>query len=305
MNVTVKKTTVLSCDGVHRLAGVVYIPDAEPKGIFQVVHGMTEHVGRYEEFMRYIASEGWICFGYDHLGHGYTANDDSELGFIAHKNGWDMLCRDVKIFSDAIRAEYGESLTYVLMGHSMGSFIVRLAAEKYVKPSRLIIMGTGGPNPAADPGLALIWLIKLFKGEKHVSQFLQKVIFGGYNNKFSDNDVPSAWLTNDLQIRKKYADDKFCKFKFKISAMGDLVRLMKHSNRKAWYKNLDKELPILVVSGKDDPVGGFGKGVEKVYSSLKKSGHNVDCHLYEGARHEILNDVCRDQLKKDILDFIK
>lgn len=306
MEISVKKISVPSCDGVHKLAGVLYIPAGEIKGLFHVVHGMTEHIGRYEEFMRLVAENGWLCFGYDNLGHGYTVNDDSELGFIAHKKGWELLCRDVKVFSDVIKAEYGEALPYVLMGHSMGSFIVRLASEKYVKPDRLIIMGTGGPNPAAGAGLALIALIKLFYGEKHVSKFLQKVIFGGYNSKFPDDspEAPSAWLTNDIAIRQKYMNDKFCKFKFKVSAMGDLVRLMKYSNRPAWYKNLDRNIPILVVSGKDDPVGNFGKGVEKVFNSLKNSGHKVECHLYKGARHEILNDVCRAEVQKDIFEFI-
>lgn len=307
MEITVKNMAVTSCDGIHSLAGVLYVPEGGIKGIFHVVHGMTEHMGRYEGFMRHMAEEGWLCFGYDNLGHGHTAKDDSELGFIAHKKGWDLLCRDVKVFSDAVRAEYGQTLPYVLMGHSMGSFIVRLASERYVKPDRLIIMGTGGPNPAASAGLALIAIIKLFCGEKHVSKFLQKVIFGGYNKKFSDNtpETPSAWLTNDTQIRKKYMNDRFCKFKFKVSAMGDLVRLMKYSNRAAWYKKLDCEIPVLVVSGKDDPVGGYGKGVEKVYLSLKNSGHSVKCRLYESARHEILNDICKAEVEKDISEFIK
>ena len=307
MDITIKNIRVPSCDGVHRLAGVLYIPKGEILGLFHVVHGMTEHIGRYEAFMRFMAAQGWLCFGYDHLGHGLTADDDSELGFIAHKRGWELLCRDVAVFAKTVKAEYGEDLPYVLMGHSMGSFIVRLAAERYIKPDKLIIMGTGGPNPAADAGLTLIALIKLIYGEKHFSKFLQNVIFGGYNNKFPDNSpqTPSAWLTNDIEIRKKYMDDKYCRFKFKVSAMGDLIRLMKYSNRPAWYKKLDTDIPILLVSGSDDPVGGFGKGVKKVHRSLLKSGHSVICHLYEGARHEILNDICRERLYTDILEFIK
>lgn len=309
MSHLVKEFKVLSSDRIHLLAGTLYVPEGNIKGFFHVVHGMTEYMGRYESFMRFMADCGWLCFGYDHLGHGHTAKDDSELGFIAKRKGWDLLCRDVKVFSDAVRAEYPQhdGLPYVLMGHSMGSFIVRLASEKYVKPHRLIIMGTGGPNPAAGAGLALISLIKLFYGEKHISKLLQKVIFGSYNSKFPDNspECPSAWLTNDKSIRQRYMHDKFCRFKFTVSAMGDLVRLMKYCNRSAWYKKLDKSIPVLIVSGKDDPVGGFGKGIERVHASLKKQGHNVTCRLYEGARHEILNDICADRLKRDILEFIK
>ena len=296
---------VLSSDNVHMLAGVVYLPEGEAKGLFHVVHGMTEHMGRYERFMADMAKEGWICFGYDNLGHGRTAKDDSELGYIADKRGWEFLARDVGIFSEAVRAEYGNNdMPYVLMGHSMGSFISRLAAERYVKPQKLIIMGTGGPNPAAGAGIALIEAVKLFKGGKHISPMVDKLVFGDYNKKFKDSDVaPGAWITTDVEIRKKYAADRFCAFKFTVSAMGDLVRLLKYSNRGGWYKNLSGDISILLVSGEDDPVGGYGKGIITVRDKLTSAGKNVTCRLYSGARHEILNDFTYDTVKNDILNF--
>ena len=176
-----------STDGVHDLAGKVYLPNKTPIGILHVLHGMTEHIARYEVFMREMAEAGYITCGYDHLGHGHTAADPSELGFIAEKGGDDLLLRDVKSFSDAVRAEYGKDLPYILMGHSMGSFIARLAAEKYVRPHRLIIMGTGGPNPIAGAGLALIGIIKACKGSRHISPFIEKMAFGGYNKRWLYN----------------------------------------------------------------------------------------------------------------------
>lgn len=308
MKITIKELKVPSCDGIHQLCGKLYIPEGEIRGFFHVAHGMTEYMGRYERIMTEMAEEGWLCFGYDHLGHGYTVSDSSELGFIAEKKGWDLLCRDIKVFSDKVIADYssGKKLPYVLMGHSMGSFIVRLAAEKYVKPDRLIIMGTGGPNPAADAGLALIETVKFFYGGKHVSKFVYKLVFGNYNSRFPDNtaEAPGAWLTNDISVRQKYMHDPLCTYKFSISAMGDLIRLMKYSNRSDWYKNLARDIPILLVSGDKDPVGNYGKGVEKIYQKLKAKGFNATCRLYENARHEILNDICREQVKKDILNFI-
>ena len=308
MNITKKELKVLSTDKIHDLAGVLYIPEGEIRGFFHVVHGMTEYMGRYEKIMTEMAEEGWLCFGYDHLGHGNTAKDSSELGYIADKNGWDLLCRDVKAFSDKVIADYseGKKLPYVLMGHSMGSFIARLASEKYVKPNRLIIMGTGGTNPAAGAGLALIETVKLFYGGKHISRLVYKLAFGNYNSRFPDNsrEAPGAWLTHDIAIRQKYMHDPFCTFKFSVSAMGDLIRLMKYSNRPAWYKNLSRDIPILLVSGADDPVGNYGKGINEIFQKLQKNGFSADCKLYENARHEILNDTCREQVKKDILDFI-
>ena len=158
MNVKIIDKNVLSSNGKNNVAGKVYLPDCEIKGFFHVVHGMTEHIGRYDSFMKYMAEQGYITFGYDHLGHGYTANDDSELGFIAERNGDDLLAKDVKVFYEAMKEEYGD-LPYYLMGHSMGSFIVRMATQSYVTPTKLIIMGTSGPNPIAGAGLLVCKLL--------------------------------------------------------------------------------------------------------------------------------------------------
>lgn len=293
---------VPSSDGKHELYGRVYLPQGEAKGFFHVVHGMTEHIGRYEAFMREMAQAGYICFGYDHLGHGQTAKDDSELGFIAHKEGWRYMAKDVGIFAEAVLGEYGRHMPYILMGHSMGSFVVRVAvSEGLVHPDRLIVMGTGGPNPAAGVGLALIALIKTFLGERHISSLVQNLAFGAYNKRFS-SDGPHGWLTADAAVREKYAGDKFCTFRFTVSAMGDLITLTKKSNAGKWFAHMDKALPILLVSGKDDPVGNYGKGVNVVFNRLRAQGANVRMILYAG-RHEILNDACRDAVIRDIQAF--
>ena len=298
--------SVPSVDGVHDLAGKVYLPAGKPIGILHILHGMTEYMDRYHAFMAELAEAGYIACGYDHLGHGYTAADPSELGYIADKGGYDLLLRDVKGFSDALRDEYGRDLPYVLMGHSMGSFIARLAAEKYVTPDALIIMGTGGPNPIAGVGLFLIRVVKACKGSRHISSFLDRVAFGSYNKKFGDGDTdPNAWLTKDAAVRERYAQDPFCTFKFTVSAMDDLVTLTKLANRGAWFKSLRKDLPILLVSGREDPVGDFGTGVETVCTKLQGAGHPVTCRLYDGYRHEILNDASHDRVVADILDFLQ
>ncbi len=295
---------VSSSDGIHTLAGVVYLPAGEARGYFHIVHGMTEHIARYDRLMTAMAEAGYITFGYDHLGHGRTARDESELGYIAPKGGDELLCRDVKVFSDAIMATYGP-LPYYLMGHSMGSFVTRLAVEKYVKPERYIIMGTGGRNPAAGAGLALIALLKLFRGDRHISPLIYRLAFGSYNKRFgggSDAD-PSPWLTRDDAEREKYYQDPFCTFKFTLSAMGDLIRLMKNANRGAWYRSMP-EIPMLLLSGEEDPVGSYGRGVRQVCDGLRKRGHTVHCILYPGARHEILNDTTYEETLADILAFL-
>lgn len=302
-----KSFYVPSSDGVHNLSGVVYLPDGEIKGLFHVVHGMTEHIARYDRFLSDMAEQGWISFGYDHLGHGNTANDASELGYIAKEKGWELIAKDVKVYSDAVRAEFGNSdIQLCLMGHSMGSFVVRLAPQRFVQPDYLIVMGTGGANPAAGIGLTLIESIKLFKGDKHFSKLVDNIAFGSYNKRFGGGtaDDTKLWLTNDESVRKAYYADPFCTFNFTVSAMGDLIRLIKYTNCKAWYRGIPKSLPIMLVSGEDDPVGAYGKGVKEVEAKLKKQGINASCVLYKGARHEILNDFTYETVKSDILGFI-
>ena len=299
---------VRSTDGIHTLAGMVYVPATKPVGILQVVHGMTEYIGRYDRFMEDMAKAGWIVCGHDHLGHGQTATDPSEWGYIAPEKGWEILCRDVCAFGTAIRRAYGRELPYVLMGHSMGSFVVRLTAAQYMTPEDrldgLIVMGTGGPNPAAGVGLALTRLIKKAKGEKHVSGLVYALAFGGYQKPFKKEKDPYSWLTNDVSVRDVYRRDPLCTFPFTVSAMGDLIRLTKEANEAAWFEALPASLPILLISGENDPVGGMGKGVETVRRKLQRAGKNVTCHVYGGYRHEILNDACYPTVTEDIRVFL-
>ena len=302
MNIT--EITIPSSDGIHQLRTKIYTPDTEPIGIFGVVHGMTEHIDRYDRFMSDMCKCGYVVFGSDNLGHGKSVRDDSELGFISHENGWDHLCRDVAIVSEHVKRGY-PSLPFSLLGHSMGSFIVRLTAEKYVTPDKLIIMGTGGPNPLAGIGIVLAKLIKATKGERHISRFIDNMAFGSYNDRFKE-DGAQGWLTSDASVREKYASDKYCTFKFTISAMLDLLILCKSANDKVWFKNVSaKKIPILLTSGEDDPVGDYGKGVLRVYELLGEQNADVTLKLYKNYRHEILNDTSYDAVVADIKDFCR
>lgn len=304
MSFTKREMNVKSTDGIHTLSGVIYVPDGEIKGIFHLVHGMTEYIGRYDRLMSDIANNGFVCFGYDNLGHGRTARDDSELGFIAHSNGWKHLADDTNAFESEVRSLYPDK-RMIVMGHSMGSFIVRTAAEKYGNAyDRLIICGTGGPNPAAGFGLILTDIIKTLCGEKHISNTVNSIAFGAYNKKF-EHISKYDWITKDRDVIAKYEADKYCTFSFTVSAMHDLVKLNSVCNRRKWFFNMRKDLPVLIISGSDDPVGGYGKGVTRVYKKLKSAGlYDVTLKLYNDCRHEIHNDTCRDEVTKDILEFI-
>ena len=304
MQYTILDKKVLSSNGKNMLAGRVYLPEGEIKGYFHIVHGMTEYIGRYDAFMKTLAENGYIAFGYDHLGHGYTAKDDSELGFVAEKNGDDLLARDVKIFADAMKEEYGDH-PYYLMGHSMGSFVVRMAVQNYITPDKLIIMGTGGPKGIVVLGLYISRLVRNIRGPKYYSNFIKNVAFGSYNARCPKEEGPHAWLTNDAEIRDKYHNDKFCTFELTVSAMHDLISLTYKSNREGWFKNVAKKMPILLVSGEDDVVGDYSKGVIAVNDKLLKHGADVRMKIYKNNRHELLNDNAREECTSDILNFIK
>ena len=303
MSFEIKTLEVKSTDNIHTLRGKIYVPNGEIKGLFHLVHGMTEYIDRYDHLFSFLAENGFVAFGYDHLGHGKTAESDDELGFIAHKDGWKYLVNDVVTFTKAVKKIYPETPT-ALMGHSMGSFIARLVAESYAAEyDKFIFCGTSGPNPASSAGLLLVKIIKAFKGEKHKSNLIQNIAFGSYNNGFQ-GDTPYEWLTNDREIINKYAADKYCTFRFTVSAMGDLMNLLSKCNRGAWFKSLDGTKPILLIAGDKDPVGNYGKGVKAVYEKLIKNGKKCDIKLYENCRHEIHNDICKDEMFSDILKFI-
>ncbi len=302
----IKEIGIPSSDGIHTLRAKLYIPDIPPVGLFHVVHGMTEHIDRYDSFMRDMCDCGYAVIGADNLGHGKSVKDDTELGFIAHENGWDYLCRDVERVGVYIKEKY-PSLPYCLLGHSMGSFIVRVACERYITPNKLIIMGTGGASSAtAGMGIALINVIKAFKGERHISPFIDKMAFGSYNKRFKE-DGEHGWLTSDTSVREKYAADKYCTFKFTVSSMKDLMTLCKISNSRTWVEKIaEKDFPILFVSGDQDPVGGYGVMVKKPYNGLKAFGADkVFIKLYKNYRHEILNDSSYPEVLSDIKEFLQ
>ena len=300
---TVIKKQVPSSDGKHSLYGVVVLPEGEAKGYVQVVHGMCEYMGRYEAFLTFLAEKGYIAFGYDHLGHGKTAKPE-EWGYIADRDGWKYLIRDVSVFKDAVIKEYGEKPWY-LFGHSMGSFIVRGAVGEGARPDKLIVCGTGGPNPISGAGLFACKTVKAFCGGHHVSKLITALAFGAYNKKFSEEKDRAAWLTKDRAVREKYRHDPMCSFPFTVSAMQDLVTLQKTTNEKKAFRAFPKDLPTLLIAGTDDPVGAYGKGVEKVCSALKNEGCKVQMKLYENCRHEVLNDSCKEETKNDVASFLE
>lgn len=303
MTCTVLEKKILSGDGVHMLCGQVFLPSGEPRGMVHIVHGMAEHIGRYRWLLESLADRGYIAFAFDLLGHGHTATDASELGFIAHKDGHLRLIRDVAVIAQAMKKEYGP-LPYHLLGHSMGSFIVRGAVMTCITPDTLTLSGTAGPNPLSLPGLAIAGLIRLCKGPRHISATMDRLAFGSYSQRFAA-DNPHGWLSTDPEVRARYDADPLCGFKFTTAAMMDLMRLIRLANSTRWFRCVGQRFPVLLLSGSDDPVGDYGSGVQTVHRRLTDAGTDAMLQLYDGYRHEMFNEPCRDEVLQDFLHFLK
>lgn len=302
MAVTLTKERFLSSDGKTQVSYKCWREDEKaPKAVFQLVHGMAEYILRYDGFARYLAAEGFAVYGHDHLGHGDTAACKEDLGYFAPKDGYRLLAEDAHTLTGIIRKE-NPGVPVFLLGHSMGSFVVRLYAAQYGGDiDGLVIMGTSGSNPAAGAGIALINILSRFQGERHRSGLINNIAFGSYSKQFGKDADPFAWLSVNEDNVARYKADDLCGYLFTLSAYRDLFNVLKTVNEKDWAPSLRKDLPVLVISGEEDPVGANGKGVREVYDALCAAGvKDVTLQLEAGMRHEILNEDNKEKIYGDI-----
>lgn len=278
----------------------------EIKGIFQIAHGMAEHGERYEEFANYLCHNGFIVYCNDHIGHGKSVKNDSMLGYFGNENGWISFVEDVQTLTDIATAEH-PNIPVCLFGHSMGSFVARSYMRKYGnKIDKAIICGTSGSNPAIGAGIFLTKLIIKKKGKMHRSELINKIAFGSYNNKFKPARTAFDWLTRDKEIVDRYVSDPLCGFLFTAQGYLDMFSILADVSKDSWYEAIDKNLPVFVISGSMDPVGGYSKGTKEVYNRLKKVGlKDVSIKLYHDARHEIHNEADKITTYNDIINWVK
>ncbi|MCM1086568.1 MAG: alpha/beta hydrolase [Muribaculaceae bacterium] len=296
-----------SRDRENKIHAIKWIPDVEkPVCIFQIIHGMAEYIDRYDEFARFLAEKGILVVGEDHLGHGKSVPKGAPYGYFCEQDAANVLVRDVHRLKKIMQEQY-PGVLYLILGHSMGSFILRNYLFRYGSGiNGAVIVGTGmQPKGTVLAAKTVTAVQKLFCGGKHVGKFIDKLAFGNYNQKFKPARTAFDWLSREETNVDNYIADPLCGFVFTLNGFAALFQLIYNLHDKKNVESMPKELPIMMIAGADDPVGDYGKGVEKVYQSYLDCGmQNVQMKLYEKDRHELLNEADKERVYEDVYRWI-
>ena len=306
-----KKYTHISGTDKLELSVLRFEPDNadDIKGIVQLVHGMNEYKERYIPFMEYLTDHGYITVIHDHRGHGASVKTPDDLGYM-YEGGYEALIDDTheitletKAYADEL---IKEPLPFILLGHSMGSMVVRCYLRKFdADIDKLVVIGCPSKKPGMKPGLALINIVTKLKGEHTVSKFISDLVMGDYEKNFKKEEVPHMWVNSDPEKVKKYNEDPLCNYMFTLNGYKNLVKLTMLTYTDGGYVMNNPSLPIRFFSGADDPCAVSEKAFNAAMELLRKQGYkDVDGKMYPGMRHEILNESGKEMVYDDILEFI-
>lgn len=280
-------------------------PDGEIKGVLQIVHGMCEHKERYYDFMKYIAEKGFLCVIHDNRGHGKSVHSDADLGYF-YDGGYTALVEDIHKLTEIVKEHVGE-VPYYLMGHSMGSMAVRCYLKKYdADIDGLVVVGSPSKPSATELGLNVAKMISRIKGGHAHSWILDNMVVNfAFERRYKSERLLHSWICSDKKVVAAYNRDRYCNFNFTINGYINLIELTREAYDKKGWKMNNPGIPIIFLSGKDDPCNispsHFGKSVH----FLKEVGYeNVEARLYGNMRHEILNEKRKKRVYRDIYDFI-
>jgi alpha-beta hydrolase superfamily lysophospholipase len=302
--------TFLSSDNKTNIYYIICYPkDGKFNKIFQMVHGMLEYIERYLPFFEYLTSNGFLVVGHDHLGHGKSINTKEDLGYFGEPNPNDLLIKDIHKLRLIIQEKYS-NFPYFIGGHSMGSYLLRQYISIFGEGLKgAIILGTGYEYPVKTlMGLNFCKIMSYFKGAHHRSNLVKKLCLESgpfIEYDMTKTDIYNSWITSDPEMAKLYNEDKKMDFNFTLNAYIGLIEATKYSCNYSNIKKIRKNLPILLISGDCDPVGNNGKGVKKVYELMKSAGIlDVSIKLFENDRHEILNEVNRNEVYKYVKNWL-
>lgn len=291
-----------SADGETKIHGIEWAPEETPVAVIQLCHGMVEYIDRYDEFASYLAERGFYVTGHDHLGHGQSVTSAIRLGYFHHPDGNECVIGDIHWLRVRTQEKYPD-VPYFILGHSMGSFLVRQYLGRYGEGiSGAVIVGTGDqPNLAVNSGKLICRLIAAFKGWEYRSSFVNSLSIGNYEKKLG-----KAWISRNEENVRTYVADPLCSFTFTLNGFYNLFDGISKMNRQEAAGAVDRNLPVFFAAGEEDPVGNCGKGVKNVYERyLAKGMTDVSIKLYPGDRHEILNETDRAAVFEDIYGWLK
>lgn len=296
-----------SRDGVTQLHAVRYTPESgEIKGVFQIIHGMSEHITRYEDIAEYLTQRGFVVTGDDHLGHGGSVPEGGLKGYFCEHDPATVVVRDVHRLKKMTQELY-PGKPYFIMGHSMGSFIARNYIIRYgTGITGAVIMGTGNQTKALiGVSKFIAGFQKTFLGDKHPAKFINNIAFGGYNKRIQNPRTYFDWLSVNEENVDRYIEDPDCGFLFTVNGFRTLFELISRLLSKKNLAKVPADLPVLFVSGAEDPVGDYGKGVIAAKNALEAAGvKDIEMKLYPGLRHEILNEDAKEEVKGDIYEWL-
>ena len=298
--------TYPSADGRQTIQAVEWLPEGEPRGVIQIVHGIAEHMGRYAHVAEFFTRRGYVVCGEDHLGHGRTVTDGS-YGFFAPENGWTLAARDVRALRKLEGARH-PNLPYFLLGHSMGSFLTRTYLILWPGTvSGAVLMGTGQePAPLVALGKRISALECRRLGPRGVSPLVHTLSLGAYNRRFRPSRTPSDWLSRDPAEVDAFLADPLCQSRPTVSLFRDMMGGLQLIARRDQLARMDPSVPVCFLSGQEDPVGGMGRGVEQVVRMFQDAGcRDLSLHLYPGARHELFHEQNRREVWADLLDWLE
>lgn len=296
-----------SADGRTNIHAVIWETGEKPRAVLQIAHGICEYVERYGHFASWLAQKGFLVVGNDHLGHGESWQEPERQGLFCEKNGWDLVLQDMEALRRRV-ADENPGLPYFLLGHSMGSFLARSYLIKYPGQVRgALISGTGQQDDKLlQAGLALTGLLAKLKGPDHRSAFVKSMLFGPYNRAFKPNRTDCDWVCSDPDVVEAYCQDPGCQFLPTVSLYRDMLGGLRFIGDPDNLALMDKTTPVFLFAGALDPVGEAGKGVDRAYRGFLNAGcTDVQCKLYPQGRHEVLNEVFKEQVYADVLDWLE
>lgn len=296
----------LSSTGINRIRVKTCTPDGPVRGFVQIAHGVADHAERYTDFMRFLAENGFASAADDHLGHGQSIEREDDKGFFADSEGWWRVLDDLKTVHDTMKEEYPD-VPYIFFGHSMGSFLARSYLIRYPDDCDAVILsGTGQQGGLlVFSGYAVASFLVKKNGPRGDGKVLNDMAFGSYNKKIPQQKTDFDWISRDEEQVKKYIDDPFCGFVCKCSLYRDMMDGIRFISDKKNLEKMNRRTPVYFMSGADDPVGDYGKGVEKAYKMFCDAGmKDVMMRLYPGGRHEMLNEINRADVYRDILNWL-